>query len=524
MSDTPTTTESLPTPADWRALVARELGPDKSFEETLLTKTLEGLTIEPLYTADSAPALGADVAPRSGAFGIAQGAGHPVPAICNRRILEDLEGGATGSVIQLDQTEVPDLTAMDKLLDGVFLEAIPVLFSTQAEGLPLAATFAALCAERGLEPEQVAAHFGMDPIATLARDGVLPGDLEDAKKELCLLAAHSRMCFDHARSIAVDSSVWHRAGANAATELGLAAATFTEYLRWLQESGLPPAAAHSEFVWRMDVGRDVFGNISKLRAARVLHAKILGASGIEEATPLVIHATTSPRGLAASDPWTNMLRTTLGTFAAGAGGADWITSVPFDAPIAEALDGHEPSALGRRVARNATLVLARESQLDFVGDPAGGSYFVETMTQDLARGAWDVFTSIEAAGGMAAALAAGDVDARVEADLKALEGRIRSGAFPMVGVTEFRPAEGSRMPTTRPFEGVEASQQEALSRLKARGPIALGAVDDFPHAQKAAAAGATIAELGGALVRGAPMTRTPLIMKSEEAIATEVSL
>lgn len=523
MSDTSTSHETLPTAADWRALVARELGPDKSFEETLLTKTLEGLTIEPLYTADSAPLLGADVAPRSGSFGIAQGAGHPVPEIGNRRILEDLEGGATASLIQLDQTTIPDLTAMDKLLDGVFVEAIPVLFSTQAEGLPLAATYAALCAERGLEPEQVAAHFGMDPIATLARDGALPGDLHDAKKELCLLAAHSRLCFDNARSLAVDCSVWHRAGANVATELGFAVATFTEYLRWLQECGLPPAAAHVEFVWRMDVGRDVFGNIAKLRAARVLHAKILGASGIQEAAPLVIHATTSPRGLAQLDPWTNMLRTTLGTFAAGAGGADWITSIPFDAPMAGALAGHEPSALGRRVARNASLVLARESQLDFVGDPAGGSFFVETLTNDLARSAWAVFTAIESAGGMAAALASGDVDARVQADQKDLADRIRSGAFPMVGVTEFRPPEGARKPTTRPFEGIEASRTEAASRLAARGAIALGAVDDFSHAQRAAAAGATLEEIGSALVRGAPMTRPPLAVTSEEALAREVS-
>lgn len=508
-----------PTLSDWRTRVESELGPGRSFERSLVTRTLEGLEIAPLYVADGerrAPSFELG----SGGWAIAPVVEHPAPGKASAQLLEDLTQGATGCSIRLspsskglaDQAEsqkgvdLLDLGSMDQLLDGVFLDAIPIAFESSANALPLAATFAALCEERNVDLSKTLVDFGMDPIGALARDGALPGDMEDARKELCTLAAYSRLHIDNGTSLSVDAGVWHRAGAHAAQELGFALATFVQYLRWLEEDGLEPAQAYVEFAWRFDVGRDVFTEISKLRAARELHARVLGSMGLRECAPMRLSGTTSPRGLSRRDPWTNMLRTSLGVFAGATGGVDAMTALPFDEPLGLA------SALGRRNARNTQLVLAHESRLDHVGDPARGSHFVEARTEELCEAAWAVFLAVEEEGGMAKALdddwIAGEID-RSRAELReAISHRKR----PIVGVSEYPGAwlEGAGEERSKQAEEVAGSRAASAKRIGARGTLALGAIDDFAHARQAAKLGATIEEIGGALVRGASLAMNPL--------------
>ena len=496
-----TSTYPNPTREEWRRRVETELGPGRDFDRALVTRTLEGIPIAPLYTAEDATDVAAGaVSPRGGGWTIAQSAAHPAPKTANSRLLEDLTEGATGCFVELAGTSrrgvcVEWLHDLDALLDGVYLDAIPIAFGTGANGLPLAATFVALCRERDVDPARVAAHFGMDPIATLAAGGALPGDMSDARRELCLLAHHSRIELDRARSLAVDAGVWYRAGGHAVLELGYALASFVEMLRWLEESGLPPAAAHSEFVWRFDVGRELLTEISKLRAARVLHAKVLGGAGVQQATPLALHATTSLRGLSRRDAWTNMLRTSLGTIAAATGGADLVTTVAFDAPYGE------PSALGRRNARNVQLVLEREARLDHVGDPGRGAYAIEARTDAFAREAWELMRDIERHGGMAAALRSGRITDELAAARDALRGEIATRRWPIIGVSEYPAHAGERRQDTNDTEDSGAADRAA--RIAARGSVVLGAIDGFEHAVDAAAGGATLGEIGDALVRGA---------------------
>ena len=516
-----------PTLRDWRERVESELGPGRSFERSLVTRTLEGLEIAPLYVANgerSAPSFELG----SGGWAVAPLVEHPAPAKANSSLLEDLTEGATGCSILLSRAskglagelesqkgvDVLDLGSMDQLLDGVFLDAIPIAFESSANALPLAATFAALCEERSVDLSKTLVDFGMDPIGALARDGALPGDMDDARKELCTLAAYSRLHIDGGTSLAVDASVWHRAGAHAAQELGFALATFVQYLRWLEEDGLDPAQAYVEFAWRFDIGRDVFTEISKLRAARELHARVLGSMGLKECAPMRLTATTSPRGLSRRDPWTNMLRTSLGVFAGATGGVDAMTVLPFDESLGLG------SALGRRNARNTQLVLAHESRLDHVGDPARGSHFVEARTEELCEAAWAVFLAVEEEGGMAKALdedwIAGEID-RSKAELRrAVAHRKR----PIVGVSEYPGAwlEGANEERSKQTEEITASRAASKKRIDARGTLALVAVDDFPHARQAAKLGATIDEIGGALVRGAPLSMKPIALFREAGV------
>ncbi|MEM1179482.1 MAG: methylmalonyl-CoA mutase family protein, partial [Acidobacteriota bacterium] len=160
----------------------------------------------------------------------------PSPGQANRDLLEDLNEGATGCAIELGRAakgldsegagateggiDVRDLATLEKLLDGVYLDAIPIAFESNANGLALAATFAALCAERGVDVNECQVQLAFDPVAALARDGALPGDMTDARAELVKLASHSRVHWNRGTSLAVDAGVWHRAGGHAAQELG----------------------------------------------------------------------------------------------------------------------------------------------------------------------------------------------------------------------------------------------------------------------------------------------------------------
>lgn len=506
---------------DWRSRVEAELGPGRDFERSLVTRTLEGLEIEPLYVADagrhpSSFELG------SGGWNIASEVAHPSAARSNADLLEDLSQGSTAASIQLGRSargleseassdgdsgvDVVDLGSLDRLLDGVYLDAIPIAFESSAGALPLAMTFAALCKERGVDLAKTRPEFAMDPVAALARDGELPGDMEDARRELCLLAGYSQTHLTDGTSMAVDASVWHRAGGHAAQELGFALATFVQYLRWLEADGRAPAQSYVDFVWRFDVGRDVFTEVAKLRAARELHARVLGAMGMKECAPLRLSVTTSPRGLAKRDPWTNMLRTSLGVFAGATGGADMITALPFDAPLGP------PSALGRRNARNTQLVLAHESRLEHVGDPARGSYYVESRTEDLCAAAWKVFLAVEEEGGMVKALDSDWIAGELDRSRAELQRAVAHRKRPLVGVSEYPGASLEDDPDSRSAEQAEthAARAATAKRLAARGRMVIGAIDDFAHGREAAVAGATLEEIGSALVRGASQTMKAL--------------
>lgn len=520
-------TVDRPTVEDWRQRVESELGPGRDFDRSLVTRTLEGLEIAPLYVADgqrSQPSFELG----SGGWAVAPVVDHPAPSKANAALLEDLAQGATGCYIQLSASskglapdavagegvDVLDLSSMDQLLDGVFLDAIPIAFESSANALPLAATLAALCEERDVALAGTQVDLGMDPIGALARDGALPGDMDDARKELCKLAAYSRLHMDGGTSLAVDAGVWHRAGAHAAQELGFALATFVQYLRWLEDDGLDPAQAHVEFAWRFDVGRDVFTEIAKLRAARELHARVLGSMGLEQCAPMRLCGTTSPRGLSRRDPWTNMLRASLGVFAGAAGGVDAMTALPFDEPLGAG------SALGRRNARNTQLVLAHESRLDHVGDPARGSHFVEARTEALCEAAWVVFLQVEEEGGMVKALDSDWITGELDRSRSELRRVIACRKRPIVGVSEFPGAwlEGSDEDRAKRASETAASRAASAKRLGARGTLALGAVDEFPHARQAAKQGATMEEIGGALVRGAAQRMQPVPLFREASV------
>ncbi|MEL6713734.1 MAG: methylmalonyl-CoA mutase family protein, partial [Planctomycetota bacterium] len=189
------------TAADWKSLVEADLGGPDAFADALVTRTLEEIDVDPLYgdrTGEDEPA-----ARLSGGWDIASEVAHPDPVVANRRALEELEGGATALFVPLDPAgrgtegvRASRLAELDALLSGVWIDAAPIALGTHADGVAAAACLEALAAERGVAPEALQVHVGHDPIATLARDGALAGDLNDAAGESALLASHSRLRLD----------------------------------------------------------------------------------------------------------------------------------------------------------------------------------------------------------------------------------------------------------------------------------------------------------------------------------------
>lgn len=201
--------------------------------------------------------------------------------------------------------------------------------------------------------------------------------------------------------------------------------TLADHLR----VGADPALLAAGTALAFDMGRDVIEGVAKLRAARALWARLLGASGLDTCSPPWIHVTTSSRTLEVAEPLTNVLRATTQVFAAAVGGADSIRVLPHDGATGS------KSALGNRLALNLQNVLAEESHLDRTADAAGGSFLIEHRTDALSRAAWECFTDLERSGGYLEALRRGRIQSSLAESWEAWCERVRSGEAHVLGVT-----------------------------------------------------------------------------------------
>ena len=417
--------------------VAGDDTPPEQVSELLATTTYDGIALAPLYTADTVvPAAGLPgLAPFVrgghplgavvGGWDVRQRHAHPDPAVSRQEIAADLDNGVTSVWLALgDGYPGPD--ALPDLLADVRLDLAGVVLDAGGQTAAAAAGFLELVQARGVATDAVTGNLGADPLGARVRTGA-PLDLA----VVSTLAARTAAGFPGLRAVLVDATPYHDAGGSDAEELGCALATGVAYLRALVDGGLDQVAALGQLEFRYAVTADQFLSIAKLRAARRLWARVAEVCGVPAAGAQRQHAVTSSAMMTARDPWVNILRTTLAGFAAAVGGADSVTVTPFDA----CLGLSDTSA--RRIARNTQALLLDESHLGRVLDPAGGSWYVEHLTEDLARAAWAWFTEIERAGGMAAALDSGLVAQRLDATWAARVRNIRYRRDALTGVSEF---------------------------------------------------------------------------------------
>ncbi len=291
------------------------------------------------------------------------------------------------------------------------------------------------CVGRGVVPPQsrparAAAVLGADPVGVWAASGGST-DLEASTVETARWAALAAERFPNVRTVLIDGSRLHECGAGEVDELAYALALGIHHMRALTNAGLGVEAAAGQLEFRFAATPDQFSTIAKLRAARRLWHRAADVAGVTDCR-LRQHAVTSRAATARYDTWVNVLRSTVACFAAGVGGADAVTVVPHDDLL---VPGGSPT--GRRLARNTQLVLVEESNLARVADMAGGSWYVEHLTEDMAQAAWAAFQDIERAGGIVPALRAGLVQERLARTRDARQDAIAHRRHPLTGVTEF---------------------------------------------------------------------------------------
>jgi methylmalonyl-CoA mutase len=441
---------------DWLRLVEKVLN-GADFEKKLVSRTADGLRIEPLYVrdgsskADVAPpgvapfTRGAKAAVENPPWGIHQAVSTGRPGEAHGAVHEELQGGATGIVLEIEAPGQRGVTIasaddMARTLEGVVQELAAVQLGAGLASAAAVRYYIGALPLLGTRAASIRGFLNQDPIGALARWGTLLAPLEQALAEAMALAKDARAKAPRLRTVRVDGTICHEAGATEAQELAVLAATLVAYLRTFEAAEVPPAEAMEHISFALAADTDLFLTIAKMRAARRLLWRVADASGGGDgAAAMHLTAVSSGRMMARRDPWTNMLRTTLACAGAALGGADAVTLRPFTWALGE------PDTFARRIARNTQIVLQEESSLGRVLDPAGGSWYVEKLTHDLAFKAWSLFQDIEAEGGIISALGSGAVQARIAAQARARRASIATGRIELTGVSSFPHIGGDRV-------------------------------------------------------------------------------
>ncbi len=546
---TPTTPKLLldhfPVPDldQWRQEVERLLK-GAPFAKKMFTKTLENITVQPMYTdADTKDLPWAENFPgqwpylrgnkvatgKCGAWLVAQELPLPTAEEFNNALRSDLRRGQTAVNLVLDQaglrgmdpdqaeaklvgaggTSIASLVDLETAFDGVDLEKIPLFVQTGSAALPVMSLLLAMLEKQGKNPKKLAGCLGSDPEFGLAENGMLPLELSRLYDELAIISRWTSTEAPNLKTLPVHEDPWHDGGADSALSLALVLSSAVQKLRAMDKRGLETEVAAGRIQFHLCLGSDFFMEIAKVRALRLLWSDLLHAAGCPAvAAEAKVHARTSRRTQTLLDPHVNMLRVTTQAMSGVFGGVNSLHVSPFDE-----LDSL-PDEFSRRIARNVQLVLANECHFDQVRDPAGGSWYVEKLTAELAEKTWSIFQEIEAGGGLVECLKNGWVQEKVATCGELRKKRLATRQDVLVGTNLYpNPEEPARKPRTPDHELLKTRRTEAMTRQRTSGTQEehlkiLGRLNKIMAAEKdellplltdAAACGATLGELAGIL-------------------------
>ncbi len=547
------------TPEQWHEVVQRDLK-GAPFEKRLVTKTHEGFSINPLYMMENAVA---ETAGRGvpGSAPYTRGA-TPLGAVengwdvrqcysladapaCNEAMRNDLKRGATSVWVMMDRAgqqgqDADDPKAADYIgQDGVCVQtaedfnrlfngldsSTPISLQTGANALPYLALW--LASKKDADAQTLTGSLGYDPLGALARNNAIPTSLQNA---FDLMADMMAWADEHApklRTTLVDTTTYPEAGATAVQELAAALATGLNYIKQVNQRGISLQTATNQLLFSVSVGRDFFTEIAKLRALRLLWSRLIEALGGDEtAKRLYLRAQTSRRSKTARDPWVNLLRVTSECFSAIAGGAEIISTSPFD----EMLGMSEN--FSRRLATNTQSILKEEANLHRVIDPAGGSWYVENLTNQLCEAAWTLFQQIESQGGMSEVLQNGWFQQQLSTVNSAKRKAVQKRKDPITGVSEFANVEEKSIErTSQDLATVKTRMAESLQALRKEHDQKTAAQvlmeNSFELAERTAAAieaaksGASLGTLSSALFANTEGCHIPAFTFNNEAAPFE---
>lgn len=489
----------VPTIEEWRQVATAELK-GAEYDKKLLWQTLEGITVQPIYTradiadlpaAKSLPGFPPYVRgtnPLSGvspSWQIRQDCNLAAPEDVNTALRDGLARGQTAIGIRLDNAarqgidgDVPEaeqlagrggctLTSINGLriaLQDIDLEKHPVTMRTGSSALPVLAMLIALADERGISRRMLTGAVELDPVRELVKYGTLRGPISLYYRQMAdVVSFCSREC-PGIRGIIVNSSPYHNAGASATQELALTLAAGIEYMRALTERGIDADSAALGMIFSFSVSSNVFMEIAKLRAAKMLWAKIVKTFGAksDDAGKMFLHVRTSTFTKTMNDPYNNIIRNAIEAFTAAVAGCESMYVAPFDEMLGR------PDNFSMRVARNQQLLLKEEAYVSRVVDPAAGSYYVESLTDSVAREAWRLIQQIEADGGLVKSLEAGKVQKLVGDTAEKRKTAVARRRQPIVGVSNYANVK-EKLPEKRGIPRMEfiAERRRRVNRLKA---------------------------------------------------------
>lgn len=488
-------------PDEWRQ-TAVESNNGKPFEK-LTTRTYEGITLQPFYTAADTAGL-SFTATMPGFLPYVRGAtatgnlqtpwlvaeelAHSTPLRFNEALIDDLERGQTAVNMLLDRPTRAGLdpdqalpgdvgmgglslaTASDMAvaLAGVEVGRTPLMIRTGTISLPLLALLATHVRRQGKPTSELCGWLESDPLGTIAQEGTLPLSLPQSFDEVAHLTVWAAQQAPLLGTVAIHTYPYHDAGAGAVQELAFGLATAVHYLREMIERGVPINVIAPRMRLDLAVGPQFFMEIAKLRAARLLWAQMIDAFGGDEtAQRLHLHVRTGHYNKTRTDPTINMLRVTTEALAAALGGADSLHVSPYDEPT-----GH-PDDFSRRIARNVQIILQDEVHLTRLVDPAGGTWAVESLVNELAHQAWGLFQTIEAGGGIWAALQHGSI----QQDLATLQttraANLATRKDVLVGTNQYvHPGEQASVPETTDLEAIYAERATQLGHYRSHDEAA----------------------------------------------------
>src|SRR3954470_9072480 len=404
---------------------------------------------------------------------------------------------------------IDTLDDMKILFDGIPLDTMSVSMTMNGAVLPVMAFYIVAAEEQGVAPAQLSGTIQNDILKEFAVRNTYIYPPEPSMRIVAYIIAYTQQHMPRFNSISISGYHMLEAGATAVQELAFTLADGMEYVRAAKAKGLDVDAFAPRLSFFFGIGMNFFMEIAKLRAARTLWHRIMDGFGAKNPKSLMLrtHCQTSGVSLTEQDPYNNIVRTAIEAMAAVLGGTQSLHTNSFDEAIAL------PTDFSARIARNTQLILAEESGITNVADPLGGSYFIESLTSELADKAWALIEEVEGLGGRTAAVREGMPKRRIEEPSAERAAKVDRGKTVVVGVNRYRledeadldilQIDNDRVRTGQiaRIERVRAERDEAKCRaaLDALREGATGDANLLALAVEAARARATLGEISFAL-------------------------
>jgi methylmalonyl-CoA mutase len=404
---------------DWEARITADLkGAD--YQKKLIWKTSEGFDVKPYYRdEDTKGIVSMDAIPGeypfvrgngtlSNDWEIRQDIETNNETEANLLAVDAVKRGATG--LGLVAAELETEEDVKELLEGINPLEVSIHFGAAPSYPALVRIVAANAKSQKLPVAKLKGSFDFDPISYLLLNGDFWKSQKHDMAQVATMVKLGKELMPSMKIINVNGHYFNSAGATLVQELGLSLASGNEYLALATEAGVSVDDAAQRMMFSFGVGSNYFMEIARLRAARLLWAKIVEQYKPADPTAMQmhIHCNTSAWNKTLFDPYVNLLRTTTEAMSAILGGTQSLSILPFDTFY------KDPDEFSNRLARNQQIILKEEVYLDKVVDPAAGSYYIENLTQLIAEAAWKVFLQIEEKGGMVEAIKTGFVQDMVE--------------------------------------------------------------------------------------------------------------